>query len=195
MKKSAIFSFILFVSFAQITSVCAGNTHPYFGFIENKGQVHDQFGNSRDDVRFIFGQGDFKIILRNTGFSYEFTDAIPADGNFPESGLHDEDDENYDRDLPIQCSVNRVDVDFKGCPPNPQIFGELPFPNYTNYFNQYTGQKGITKVQNFKQVVYKNIYKNIDLVFSLYETGGQYIPKYEFILDDGANAGNIRIFI
>src|SRR4030095_13329506 len=57
------------------------------GFIENKGQVADQFGNSRSDVRFIYSATDFKVIPRTTGFSLEWSRATANLTNFPESGV------------------------------------------------------------------------------------------------------------
>ena len=38
-------------------------------FIENKGQVADQNGNLRPDVKFIYALGNYKFILRKNGFS------------------------------------------------------------------------------------------------------------------------------
>src|SRR5438552_15201180 len=40
-------------------------------FIENKGQVADQDGKLRPDVKFIYASGNYKLILREHGFSHE----------------------------------------------------------------------------------------------------------------------------
>ena len=41
-------------------------------FIENKGQVTDQFANQRKDVLFSFSNKNFNIFLKKDGISYEF---------------------------------------------------------------------------------------------------------------------------
>src|SRR5438552_18359041 len=40
-------------------------------FIENKGQVADQDGKFRPDVKFIYASGNYKLILKKNGFSHE----------------------------------------------------------------------------------------------------------------------------
>src|SRR5215210_7169538 len=44
---------------------------PETGFIENKGQIKDQNGNTPSDVRFVFSGQNFIFILKDGGFSYE----------------------------------------------------------------------------------------------------------------------------
>src|SRR5690349_19057685 len=40
-------------------------------FIENKGQVTDQNGRLRSDVKFIYTTENYKLVLRENGFSHE----------------------------------------------------------------------------------------------------------------------------
>src|SRR5215217_1902239 len=135
------------------------NPDHYLGFIENKGQIHDQAGHPRDDVKFIFQKNDFRLILKQNGFSIEFIKTTFADSNFPESGVlkNEEADDEY-ADVPFQQVIDRIDITLKNCNTNPEITGENSFSSYLNYFNEYTGTTGITHVQNFARVIYKNIY-------------------------------------
>ncbi|MFI5134397.1 MAG: T9SS type A sorting domain-containing protein [Chitinophagales bacterium] len=191
-------SFLIVLFFLSVLQVSAGgfdsNPDHHLGFVENKGQIHDQNGNERSDVKFVFSQGDFKLILRNDGFSFELVKTIPESGSFPESGIfnnQDEDDEYSD--MAFRNIFNRVDVTLQQCNKNVEIIGENPSPSYLNYFNQYTGTAGITHVRNFSRVVYKNIYDHIDLVFSLEKRDGKIIPKYEFAVNAGGNISDIRL--
>ena len=161
MKHPVLFiAVFLFISFRVFADGFDNNPQHYLGFIENKGQVHDQSGKPRDDVKFIFEKNDFKLILTQTGFSIEFTKTTPS-GSFPESGIfeNEEEDDEY-ADVPFQQVISRVDVSLKNCNPNSEITGENSFSSYLNYFNQYTGPAGITHVRSFGRVVYKNIYNN-----------------------------------
>jgi len=195
MKKALVIfsSSILLVSRIYASGFESNPDHK-LGFVENKGQIHDQNGNARDDVKFVFNQRDFKLILRNDGFSFEFAKAIPEDGSFPESGLaNSEDDDDEYADMGFTNIFNRVDVVLEKCNRNAVIIGENPATSFLNYFNQYTGSHGITHVQNFSRVVYKNIYNHIDLVFSLEKLDGKIIPHYEFVVNAGGNGGDIRL--
>ena len=40
-------------------------------FIENKGQIIDQFGNPNPEVRFLLNMKGFNVQLRQNGFSYD----------------------------------------------------------------------------------------------------------------------------
>ncbi len=41
------------------------------GFIENKGQITDQFSNPRPDILFKFEQKNLQLFFRQNGFSYQ----------------------------------------------------------------------------------------------------------------------------
>src|SRR5207247_2422489 len=66
-----LFIAVAFTSQAQnlVSSNLLDNEKPLF--IENKGQVADQNSKFRPDVKFIYAAGNYKLILRKTGFSHE----------------------------------------------------------------------------------------------------------------------------
>ena len=191
-----LYSVIFVFCFVSVTLADGFISNPdhYLGFIENKGQVHDQSGNLRDDVKFVFAKNDFKLVLRNDGFSFEFTRSEPAGNSFPESGeLSDDEYEDLNADKPFEYEVNRIDIVLKNCNTDASIYGESPLPNYLNYFNQHTGPAGITHVQSFSRVVYQNIYDHIDLVFFLERKNDRLIPHYEFVVNAGGKMKDIEL--
>jgi hypothetical protein len=80
----------------------------HFGFIENKGQIHDQFGNSRNDIRFMYYDDQFKLTLRTTGFSYEIVKTDYVQPNNTESGTPLESDDDKDVDYSVQYTTNQT---------------------------------------------------------------------------------------
>src|SRR5215831_6883551 len=61
------------------------------GFVQNQGQVTDQQGKFNNRVKFLYGEGDFHLVLSSAGFSYELLREIPDVQDFPESGFTDPD--------------------------------------------------------------------------------------------------------
>ncbi|MBA3649486.1 MAG: SBBP repeat-containing protein [Chitinophagales bacterium] len=197
MKTSTFFLlmiyFLIQFSAAQPVAQNLYNHNPY-GFTENKGQIRDQNGDVRNDVRFIFSDGCFKIILRDNGFSYEWSKAVPSISNGAESGQLDQDDDEEMNEIPENINANRIDITLNNCNKGILISGSDPLSFYTNYFNGYTGPKGIRRVHCFNEVTYQNIYNGIDLVFSLIKNGaGPIRPEYKFIIHEGGNSNKISL--
>ncbi|HYV94499.1 MAG TPA: T9SS type A sorting domain-containing protein [Chitinophagales bacterium] len=165
-----------------------------YGYIENKGQIHDQNGNARSDIRFMYYDDQFKLTLRNTGFSYEFVRTDYLQPGNTESGTAKEiEDENEVEYIP-QYTVNRIDIAFEKTNSNVEVISEGQSPFYRNYFNEYTGYKGIKRIHSFSTVTYKNIYNGIDLVFSSEKKAdGKIYPKYEFVVHPNGNVADIAL--
>ncbi|WP_313491896.1 MULTISPECIES: DUF7948 domain-containing protein [Sphingobacterium] len=111
------------------------------GFIENIGQVTDQFNNPRPDIiaKYQAGSG-LNIYLFNTGIHYQFS---------------------------TKNELYRMDVKLIGANPNPRIKKE----KMTTFKEQYqlSHIKGIAKC--FEKIVYQEIYPNIDWVFYINDKG------------------------
>src|SRR4030095_10374382 len=101
-------------------------SHPSNFFTENKGQITDQNGVQRNDVLFMYEDGGFKLILKNSGFSYEWTKVLPDNEESTESGsLPQSLEEEEDEVIPeIHLLSKRVDVDFINCNSNVTVSGE-----------------------------------------------------------------------
>jgi hypothetical protein len=157
---------LLFFSTTYVWS--AGANEPKSWFTENKGQVVDQFGRLRNDVQFLYVNGDFKLILKANGFSYELTNQSKSISVSEATGLSEfADEDEYAADEARTIGVSRVEVSLRGCNDNPVIEATGPSSFYQNYYNQHTGYPGITGVRSYKKIIYKDIYPGIDLVFTI----------------------------
>ncbi|MBA3649491.1 MAG: SBBP repeat-containing protein [Chitinophagales bacterium] len=171
------------------------NRDPNTGFVENRGQVADQYYQSRADVLYLFSTYDFKLVLRKNGFSYEQWSQVSSGANKNESGIDnanlDEDDAGAAIEIRERSLVNRIDIGFVNCKKNIDVTGSDP----ENFFlNFYTSANPQTEVPVFNKVTYKNVYKDIDLVFSFTEDqSGKRVPQYEWYIHPGGKSGNIQL--
>lgn len=96
-------------TFSQQTNESSGGL-----FIENSGQVVDQFKNPRKDVLYSGAMTNMVFHLKNTGISYQFTQ-VNAEGalldQIPANGAAQQD----------QFSVYRLDVNWLGANENSQV--------------------------------------------------------------------------
>src|ERR1051325_4964418 len=81
-KAVAILFLISLNGFAQSPSQKA-TLKPNYHFVKNVGQVTDQNGVSRPDVKFVYDNTGFKAILKENGFSYEFYRVDKQKGTIP----------------------------------------------------------------------------------------------------------------
>ena len=164
-------------------------------YLENKGQIVDQNGLPRPDVKYIFNGEGFKLYLRENGFSYEWFTESSTTGNLSEAGEtvpapcndDDENDESY------AYLSDRTDVNFQHANRAIIMAGEQQ-PFYVNYFTNYTGPAGITRIRGYDRVTYSNLYPGVDLVFSFVkDANGKTFPKYEFICHHGSRLSDISM--
>jgi len=169
MKTFTILLFILFTG-----TVIAGN---FPGYIENKGQIIDQFNQPNNMVKFLFTAGDLRVQLREAGFSYEVVkyDFIP--------------DTNPDHPPHYTQTIHRIDINWMGASSNIEIEKHGRSNDYINYHTTGTSNEGVSFVHYYQRVVYKNVYENIDFEFIL-DDGN---PKYNIIVRPGGNPSNIQL--
>ena len=158
------------------------------GFIENKGQIIDQYGNSRDDVMFLFKDKNFKCVLRKTGFSYELshlqyseteTEMAKYKG-LPEFARHTPD---------FKYFSHRIDIEFLNPNLNATFEKSGASDNYFHYYLAQTGNDGVKYVRYYDKVIYKDIYPNIDIEFYTLEKG----LKYEIIVKPGGKIEQVKM--
>ncbi|MCS6916162.1 MAG: T9SS type A sorting domain-containing protein [Chitinophagales bacterium] len=191
-------TYVLLACLLSIPSLLIASTRPapvVYGYMENKGQIVDQNDHPRPDILFMYVDDGFRVHLRTTGFSYEWIQTNYVYGNGYESG---ELDLSYDNDempdYPVEFVTHRVDVEFVGANPGVTIYGNGVSPFYRNYFNHLTGPQGITCVRNYEEVIYKNLYEGIDLVFrTTKHNDGNYYPEYRFLVHPQGNPADIQL--
>lgn len=156
------------------------------GFVPNKGQIADKNGKVRPDVLFTFDTPNARLFFKKDRIVYAL---------FNMDHLENESSREYLQKGNIEAAKfaslrifeQRIDMVFKDALPNPEIIFEDPNSDRINFYLAHCPQ-GITGVQAYNQVTYKNLYNGIDLVFKL-DKG---TLKYDLILHPGAKLSDIQ---
>lgn len=139
-------------------------------FIENKGQLKDEHGNSRNDIDYkLNSNGGFNIFVRSGALYYQWNKNVSGKKN---SGA---------------AIFYRMDIELAGANTHIKPLAS-DIQNYRE--NYYTGGLTGTIVHSFGKIVYQNIYPNIDwVIYATAKTG----VKYEFIVHPGGNPKQIKM--
>lgn len=138
-------------------------------FIENAGQIGGPDGEELEDVRFYLVSGNVTIYFRNSGISYIFSKTNNIDEN-PETEFY------------------RTDLLFENINTSPAIEGRKQLKGKYNFYSEKKPE-GIRDVSSYEEIVYQDIYKNIDLLFYTNQSSGNL--KYDFIVRPGGNPNDI----
>jgi hypothetical protein len=154
-----------------------------YGFIENKGQIHDQNYQANPAVKYLLPLGNgLNVQLKSNGFSYD-TYKINYSGKTTKIGAEEFED--------FTTHYHRIDISFVGANTNPQIIAEDAASNYLNFFTATTPKNGATNVKHFGKIIYKDLYPNIDLVFEA-KAGSSKPVEYTFVVRPGGDANQIK---
>ncbi len=154
-----------------------------FLFIENKGQIGDQFYKPRTDI--LFGGTDGKLVyhLKANGISYQQyrIDEWKEEPDFRN---------NKKIKVPSLTTIYRIDINWLNSNKNSFIEKYNPINGFNNYYNEVC-PNGVTGVKAYQELLYKNIYNGIDLRW--HNTNN--ILKYDFIVAPGADYKFIQLEI
>lgn len=191
MKKNHILSIALLIfglnAWSQKQFNKEVNNTSQIGFIKNNGQIIDQYGNHNPLVYFILNRKGMNVQLRSNGFSYD-----TYQKSVIESNDWDKEDQN-ELSITRPISFHRIDIDFVYANSQPEIIWEELEKGYINYYTHGAGENGITRVQSFRKIIYKDIYPNIDVEFLCVADGDQQGFKYNFIVRPGGDYTKIKI--
>lgn len=181
MKKNYTLSLLFF--FALFT------TQAQTGFVENKGQVVDQFGLPNSDALFVLPLAGMNVVVYENGFSYNVFQSKPNYIPTPEIIKNDlfMDTEKLIEDAKVD--VNRVDIRFlNSSAPKIRAIGKLQ--GVKNYFTTGTPEGGVTGVNTFEKIFIEGIYPgiNIELVYSISKGF-----EYNFIIDADGDYHDIQM--
>lgn len=192
MKLRVIYIIVaLIVFYAQgysQTAVHQNNFKTQQGFTENKGQIIDLNYQSNPSVLYLFNSKGLNIQLKQTGFSYDVytVERLEKKNDLLKKDKYSKFKEDNDS---INWHFQRVDVSFLNANPNTTIVSKGKSADYLNYYTIPGNEEGITEVHHYSEVIYYNLYPNIDLQFVV-ENGA---TKYNFILHKGANIADIKL--
>ncbi|OUR94317.1 hypothetical protein A9Q87_01330 [Flavobacteriales bacterium 34_180_T64] len=157
---------------------------------ENKGQIVDTDGNQRPEILFTSYTNGVRTYFKKDGISYVFEkhniDAKEVTyGDDPESFLDSGINEEQD-DFTVE--MHRIDLNLIGASEDFEI---ITYGQDKAFDNYYLGHVQVEKVYGYEEVIYENIYPNIDMV--LYTKDGG--MKYDFIVHPGGDPNVIQFKI
>jgi hypothetical protein len=162
-------------------------------FIENKGQIGDQYGKPNSSVKYLILRPGLNIQLKANSFSY---DAYTVERFKRIEQLVDPLLSKFDKhnDDSLVYHFSRVDIELVDANPNPEITQEGASSDYLNYYTHITsqthGEEGVTGIKGYSTITYHDIFPNIDLEWFLDKDGK---PEYQFIINPGGEPSRIRL--
>lgn len=160
----SVFKFLTLLIFSFVVGLTVAQS-----FVENKGQLKNQFGEQNSAVNFYANYGNFRIFLNQDGFSYEIIEV---------------DSTHLNLETFIPMKFNRVDVSLL----NHSFSGDIENEDFVALEKFYSGDN-YYQAKRFKKITYKNVYPHIDLVFFANSNGF----KYDFIVHPGGDLNAIQM--
>lgn len=188
---------LLFLLLFITISATAQNKNKTIGFKENKGQIIDQKGKPNNAIKYLLNSGGLNVQLRKNGFSYDVYEAkkhpIKNCQNEKKKPLPfpSKDNENLP-DYTVEYQFHRIDIDFVNSNPKVELLTEQKSTDFDNYYNIPNKPEGITGVYQYKQITYKNIYPNIDVVFTI-PNDPQKTVEYNFVIHPKGKLSDIQL--
>gem|GEM_PF-938224 len=161
-------------------------------FVENKGQIVDQYGKLNDDVLYLLNTSGLNVHLRKDGFSYDTYEIKQKENCKEDSIALTKGQRNFKQKSCSEYVFHRVDFTFMNSNPNTKIELKNPSREYYNYYNIPHKKDGVIYVKQYKYLLYKNIYPNIDVEFFVPDSNIKPV-EYNFILHEGADVSDIKI--
>jgi hypothetical protein len=191
--KQKIFLLLLFI----VTSSFAQNKNKTIGFKENKGQIIDQKGKPNNAVKYLLNSGGLNVQLKKNGFSYDIYEVKkhPIDHSHNEKSKplpFPSKDNDKLPDYTIESLFHRIDIDFLNSNPKVELITEEKSLDYDNYYNVPNKPEGVLMVHQYKQITYKNIYPNIDVVFSVPKDTLKTV-EYNFVVHPKGKISDIQL--
>lgn len=136
---------------------------PALSFVENRGQIRDQYGRVRSDIGFqVRIKSGFNIFVGPGLLHYQWSRS-DAEGQ----------------------KMERVEMRLVGANTRAQVKAEKG----RDYYEQYTLSGVATTVRSFRKLTYRDIYPNIDWV--IYLKGN--VAEYDFVVRPGGKVSDIRM--
>lgn len=141
-------------------------------FVENKGQFHD---NVQYRAKIPYG----KVFLEYNRFTYLMYNESDYNALFQHPRIEEKDS------YVLQSHAFRINL--LGAKPYPLLVANKKGPGYHNYFWGKDPSKWKSRVQTYNEIVYKEVYPNIDLKY--YDVNGSI--KYDWVIKPGGNVADI----
>jgi hypothetical protein len=161
-----------------------GTSNNLLGFRENKGQIIDTKGRPRNDIRYVYHGSQFSIYFTLNSVYYVFEKREQQNNSLTVGLNHCDEHKHYSK---LKSSYHRIQHRYINANPSVQIVVGVKLPYTERYYTAHCPD-GV-QVSMFSRITYKNIYKNIDAVYSITPNG----IKTEYIVAKGGNPDEIQI--
>lgn len=162
-------------------------------FLENKGQVRDQYYMPRPDV-FYYGEVDgLSYHLTTRGIHYQMVQ-YPA-GFQQKELLSKATKSKHDLDIGSQSepiTIYRVDVNYQGANKRAEVVSSGGSSSVSHFYNVPYGAEPALNVRSWQFVTMKEIYTGIDLRYYQGKHGGL---ESDFVVQPGADFNQIALAI
>jgi len=191
--KHKLLLFFLIITF----SIVAQNKNQSIGFKENKGQIIDQKGKSNTAVKYLLNSNGLNVQLKKNGFSYDIYEVKKTPIVRSETGktlpyLIPEKDHETKPEYNLEYLFHRIDIDFVNSNSKVELIKDQESKDFDNYYNIPNKPEGITGVRQYKQITYKNIYPNIDVVFTIPNDPKKTV-EYNFVIHPKGKISDIQL--
>ncbi len=186
------FSFLISVLTVDRTvaqqSLWVKNPFEHHLFIENKGQFRKTGNTDACDIKFAWISDGMSVYFTPSGLCYYHTEIKPESAEERER----EERGGPKKEKGLKGIPQFVNMDWADADPNVKISAENAGDYYFNYadLKDKSGKSSI-KASGFKKITYKNIYPDIDIVYT-FPSGKQGI-KYSIVLHPGANPSLVKM--
>lgn len=173
------------------------NKNQSIGFKENKGQIIDQKGKPNTAVKYLLNTNGLNVQLRKNGFSYDIYEVKKTEIKDPrnpreESSHFHNNQKEKEADFKLEYTFHRIDIDFANSNSKVELIAEQKSTDFDNYYNVANKPEGITGVHQYKNVTYKNIYPNIDVVFTIPDDPKKTV-EYNFVIHPQGKISDIQL--
>ena len=184
-------------SFAQSAEGWTNKFDSDQSFIENKGQFYVREEKTSDKpVLFGVDASFSRIFFHSNGVTFNFTQKLRPlrDERHGEEEKVRSAREQREEELEEHRAVVRteeVGYIWEGSNPNCEIVTEEVVPQYYSY-SFYSGGKEKTEsfIKGYKKLIYKNIYPDIDIEYTIHPEGG---IKYSIVVHPGGDLSKVRM--
>ncbi|MBL7705171.1 MAG: T9SS type A sorting domain-containing protein [Taibaiella sp.] len=158
------------------------------GFVENIGQIIDQFGKTRKDIDFKLETPELCAFVGSGALHYQWFRYPEIDRSLTRYGGP----AAMEQLKNVTYSTYRLDVKLVNANPDAEVIKEEVLPYFQRYHLSHLGLTG-TKAQAYSKLTYKNIYPNIDWVIYIAKGEQQGQMKYDFVVHPGGNPALIKL--
>jgi len=186
--KKILFALLLIVPVFVFSQYTEFKTEA--AFIPNVGQF-DGRNWQKNKIEFAIHEGNDYVFFTKKGLTYRFDRVIRNPELKEEAG----DFEGEKLGLTERVTKSElVHITWIGSNPDAQIISEEEINSYFSYCiyqdNEHKEVKNINNIKGYKKLTYKNLYNNIDVVYTFHPDGGF---EYSFILHPGADVSQIKL--